>query len=218
VLDQGLAGEQIVLVTSLLAAFCLALAYLRWRGHLGLLRALYVPAVLLVAFSIPDALLTLGGVGGSAAREANPYVRAFLVWAGWRGLCLAFATWVLGWTLYLDILETLRERLLGRAASALRLVQLYTLYALALGHLDGLSAWTHSPVVIYDASWGLLAALRLHAAWSMPSFPLAYLLYPALTYALACTLLHAALASMAGRLRRNAEALYARILAAPIAR
>ncbi len=201
---RDLAAEQVALAGTLLVASLASLAYLGWRRHLAMLRALYLPAILIVVFGVPDALLTLRGNWAVPTREANPFIAAFLRWAGWRGLCLAFALWISGWTLALDGLETLQRRLPGRCGAWVRTAQLYMLYAVALGHLDGLTSWTHAPAAVYRASWGLLAELREHAAWSMPIFPLAYLLYPALTYAVLFTLVHGGIAGGARSMRRKA--------------
>jgi hypothetical protein len=199
----GIAAEQAVLITALLAAFALALLYLRRRGHLRLLSGdCWLPALLIVAFSLPDALVTLSGTWNAPSREANPFVGIFLTWAGWRGLCLALLLWILGWTLVLDGLETLRLRLPPHLAPLVRTAQLFLLYALAMGHLDGFSAWTHVPAAFYAASNGLLALLRQHAAWTMPSYALAYVLYPALIFGALCAAAHALLITR-GRITRG---------------
>ncbi len=188
---SNLLVEQVTLLSSLAAAFALALLYLRWRGHLSLLSGwFWLPALLVVGLSVPDALATLAGTWGAPAREADPFLRFFLTWDGWPGLCLALALWMLGWALALDGLETLRLRLSPRAALLPRAGQLYILYALAVGHLDGFAAWTHVPLAFYLASNDLLAVLRSYAAWTMPSFAVAYVLYPSLVYGALCALLH----------------------------
>src|SRR5258708_5293848 len=110
-------AEQAALITALLAAFALSALYLRRCGHLRLLSgACWLPALLIVAFSLPDALATLSGTWNAPSREADPFVGIFLTWAGWRGLCLALMIWILGWTLVLDGLETVRLRLPPRLA------------------------------------------------------------------------------------------------------
>lgn len=187
-------GQQAVLVLALLLAFGLALVFLRRRRHLVRLRPLCLPALLLAAFCVPDALLTLQGTWGKAAREADPFVRAFLAAAGWRGLCAAFVVWILGWTLVIDGLETLRARLPERLGPVAASGQLYILYAVALGHLDGLTSWTHAPLVVYRASAGLLAALARDAPRAVSAFPLAYVLYPAVVYGALFAAAHALIA------------------------
>jgi hypothetical protein len=193
-------AEQAALIMALLAAFALSALYLRRRGHLRLLSgACWLPALLIVAFSLPDALATLSGTWNAPSREADPFVGIFLTRAGWRGLCLALMIWILGWTLVLDGLETVRLRLPPRLAPLPRAAQLFLLYALAMGHLDGFSSWTHVPAAFYAASNDLLAVLRQHAAWTMPSYALAYVLYPALVFGALCAAAHALLTARGRR-------------------
>lgn len=187
-------GQQAILVLALLLAFGLALAFLHHRRHLARLRPLCLPALLLAAFCIPDAVLTLRGTWADAAREADPFVRAFLAWHGWQGLCAAFVVWVLGWALVIDGLETLRARLPERLGPLAASGELYILYAVALGHLDGLVSWTHAPAVVYRASAGLLAAVARDAPRVVSAFPLAYVLYPALVYGALFAAAHALIA------------------------
>lgn len=199
-------GAQVALVATLSGAFVLAVAYLSWRGHLAPLRTHWVPALLILTFSVPDGLVTLRGTWGNPFREADPFVRAFLMWAGWRGLCAALIIWILGWTMALDMLESLRLRATGLLGELLSLAQLYTLYALALGHLDGLTSWTHDPAIVYHASSGLLDALQRYVPWTMTVFPLAYVLYPCLFFGAVCTLAHASIAVSARERRALASA------------
>lgn len=183
-------GAQAALVAALTCAFVVAVAYLSWRGHLAPLRTHWMPALLVVAFGVPDALVTLRGTWGNPSREADPLLRVFLAWAGWRGLCAALVIWIFGWTLALDGMEMLRVHLAGRAPRLVSLAQLYTLYALALGHLDGLTSWTHDPAIVYHASSHLLTALHQYLPWTMSIFPLAYVLYPCLFFGAVFTLAH----------------------------
>jgi hypothetical protein len=187
---DGLAGEQVTLVCALLLAFGVALLYLHRRGRQALLRSLWVPALGVVALSMPDALVTLQGTWAAPTNEANPFVAVFLRWLGWRGLCLAFPLWILGWTLFLDALESWRQRLSLRRAHWIGQLQLFTVYALAMGHLDGLSSWTHVPALFYHASNAVVSLLLQHGPWPLDVFPLGYVLYPSLVFGAACVLAH----------------------------
>jgi hypothetical protein len=190
-------GAQVALVAALSGAFLAAVAYLSWRGHLAPLRTHWAPALMILAFSVPDGLVTLRGTWAVPAREADPFVRAFLVWGGWKGLCAALVIWILGWTAALDGMEEVRLRVGGSLARIASLAQIYTLYALALGHLDGLTSWTHDPAFVSDVSSGLLNGLRQYAPWTMTVFPLAYVLYPCLFFGAVFTLAHVGIAGSA---------------------
>lgn len=188
-------GDDATLALTILAAFAVSTAYLRYRGHRALLHAIWLPAILVLAFCLPDALVTLQGTYTRPWYEANPFTRAFLMSAGWRGLCAAFFLWVLGWALVVDGIEELRIHLpelisASLISKLLRATQLYTVYAVAAGHLDGFASWTHAPAMVYIASTGLLVMLQQHAAWSMPVYPLAYLLYPSLVFGAVLTVCH----------------------------
>src|SRR6266542_2717402 len=79
---------QIILLCSILLAIVLGLLYLRRRGHLQSLQLIWFPLLGFAIFGICDALVTLEGTWQSPWREANPSMRAFLLWGGWWGQCL----------------------------------------------------------------------------------------------------------------------------------
>jgi hypothetical protein len=164
--------------------------YLRWRGHLASLRAVRLPLLGFVVFGICDALVTLQGTWQSPWREGNPSMRAFLLLAGWLGQCLGSGLWILVWAFALDGMETLRTRLSRRGAATISVLRLWAVYALALGHLNGLVSWTQSPRMVAATFAWFYTAWRTHAAWLSALSPLGYPLYSGLFFGGLCTLAH----------------------------
>jgi hypothetical protein len=184
---------EIVVVLAFPVAFALALAYPHRRGRLSALRRLWLPALLLGALLLADELVTLRGTWGAPKREADPLLHASLARAGWPGLCLELVLWILVWALFIDGLEALRlriSRLATATATVLRCARFFTICALAMGDLDGLTSWTHTPAFVYRASSGLLAVVYRYAPRAIADFPLAYVLYPALVFGAVCTVAH----------------------------
>lgn len=197
IFERSILGQQIVLLLSIAAAIGLAYAYLRWRHRLSSLRSLWLPLSLFTLFGTLDALVTVRGTWNAPWREGNPAMRAFLVWGGWIGQCVGSAVWIVGWTLVLDGLESLRLRLAGRWAALVGWLRLWTAYALALGHLNGFASWGAVPgadvatrgfFVFLDWLWAREPGLFAIS-------PFGYPLYAGLFFGGLCALLHAATAA-----------------------
>jgi hypothetical protein len=183
-------AEQIALLLAIALAAGLGIRYLNWRDHLASLRAIWLPLLGFVVFGVCDALVTLQGTWQAPWREGNPSMRAFLLWAGWWGQCLGSALWILAWALALDGMETLRARISPRGAGLLGALRLWVVYALALGHLNGLVSWTRSPRAIAAIFAWFYAAWRERAAWLGMLSPLGYPLYSGLFFGGLCALAH----------------------------
>lgn len=173
--------------------------YLRWRDRLDSARFLLIP-ILFFAFSgTLDALVTMHGTRDAPWRERNDAVRPFLEWGGWWGQCLATAAWIIGWSLFVDGLESLRRRLTGHWAALLNWGRLLTVYALAVGHLDGFLSWTHSPVWLADLFSVVERFLQEKAAWLEPISPFGWPLYIGLLLGGLCALVHLGAVSLLER-------------------
>lgn len=206
--SPGLLGASVLLVLAHVVAYALAYLYLRWRRHARILRTgLLVPLAILVAYSIPEALSTLRGTWNNPTNEADAGIRLFLTWAGWKGLCLYLMLWIVGWALALDALESLRSQGGRRRAVIFGFAQLFLLYALAMGNLDGYSSWTEHPSFFYHASADLVLALWQHIPAAHAMVQLTYVMYPPLMFAMVCTLAHGGVVALG---RRTQLALLAR--------
>ena len=122
-------------------------------------------------------------------------------WGGWWGQCVATAAWIIGWSLFVDGLGLLGRRLTGRWGTLVSHGPLLTLYALALGHLDGLLSWTDSPACLADLFLAFERFLRGKAAWLTAFSPFGTPLYTGLFFGGICTVLHCGVVSA---LKRNA--------------
>jgi len=196
--------QQAVLVGSILFAIILSLIYLRRRNHLHALQAVRVPLLGFAIFGICDALVTLHGTWQAPWREANPSMRAFLVWGGWRGQCLGSVLWIFAWVLVLDGMESWRDRTSKRTAACISWLRLWIVYALALGHLNGFVSWTDraEPVA---ALFGLFYRFwSRNVGWLGPLSPFGYPLYSGLCFGGVCALAHALLVRLYERCQADA--------------
>ncbi len=76
IFTQAILGQELTLVGVIGAEMGLIYAFLRLRGHLGVLRHVWLPALLWAIFGILDALVTMVGTWGDPWREANSWLRA----------------------------------------------------------------------------------------------------------------------------------------------
>jgi len=198
---HAILGPELVLLVAIALALGLTYAYLRTRAQLGLLRRVWLPALLWSIFGSLDALVTMAGTWGASQREGNPTTRAFLYSFGWLGLVLKTFFFVLFWAGLVIGLEALRQRLGGVWAYALGAAQLLILYALAMGHLYGFLSWT--PAFFVFHVWRLIDYLYMHARWLFTTSPLGSGLYIGLALGSLCTAAHLILAAI---LRHRAAA------------
>jgi hypothetical protein len=126
-------------------------------------------------------------------------MRAFLVWGGWWGQCIGSALWILAWTLVLDGLELLRRRSHPRWATLVGWIRLWTVYALAIGHLNGLVSWTSSPGVVATLFRGFYHAWSAKAGWLSALSPFGYPLYSGLFFGGLCAVVHWAIVGVRAR-------------------
>jgi len=117
-------------------------------------------------------------------------MRALLLWEGWRGVCLGFAAWILGSAIFVDALESPRLRLRHRSRTLVGWLQIYTLYALALGDLDGMLSWTQQPTGLYQVFSAIATLFNTLLPWSVGGTGLGYLVGPSLFFGAICTALH----------------------------
>jgi hypothetical protein len=178
--------RQVILLLTIGVSIGLVVGYLRWRGRLDYVRPWLIPAALFAVFGSLDAWVTMNGTWNAPWREGNPSIRVFMEWGGWWGQCIATAAWIVGWSLFVDGLGSLGRRLPGRWGTLASYGPLLTLYALALGHLDGLLSWTDSP------------------AWLVVVSPFGMPLYTGLFLGGICALLHNLIGGIAAALKRNA--------------
>lgn len=188
--SYALMPQQIVLLSWIVLAIGLSVAYLRWRGHLGLLRRLWLPLAGFAAFGVADALVTLHGTWQAPWREANPSMRAMLLWGGWLGQCLGSALWLMAWALVFGQLEAWRTRAVGRAAIA-GWLQLWLAYALAFGHLNGFVSWAAPHGALGRLFVAFYRLWSRAAGWAEPLSPFGYPLYSGLCFGAAAALGHA---------------------------
>lgn len=196
--SSSLTGQRVVLFGAILLAYALAILYLLWRRHGGsLLRLTWVPAGLFAVFAPLDALVTLQGTWNFPWQEAEPTMRAFLLWQGWRGVCIGFVAWILGGVLFVDALEAPRLRLNYRGRTLVGWLQIYTLYALAMGDLDGLLSWTQLPTGL-SRLFSAVAEMSNHwLPWSIGGAGLGYLVGPSLFFGALCTVTHIGVKALA---------------------
>ncbi len=202
-------SHQVVILQSILlltigASIGLVVFTLHRLGWLGYARPWLVPIALFAVFGSLDAWVTMSGTWNAPWREGNPSIRAFMEWGGWWGQCIATAVWIAGWSLFVVGLGGLARRLPGRWGTLASTGPLLTLYALALGHLDGLLSWTGSPAWLA----GLFAAferfLGEKAAWLVAASPFGMPLYTGLFFGGLCTVLHLGVqGGLAGALKGN---------------
>ncbi len=196
--NSSITGQRIVLFVAIFLAYVLAVLYLRWRQHGGsLLRLVWAPAALFGVFAPLDALVTLQGTWNLPWEEAEPTMRALLLWEGWRGVCLGFAAWILGGALFVDALESPRLRLRARGGTLVGWLQLYILYALAMGDLDGLLSWTHQPAALYQLFSSVATQCNHWLPWTIGGSGLGYLVGPSLFFGALCTGVHIAVTALA---------------------
>jgi hypothetical protein len=196
--------RQIILLLTIGASVGLVLGYLHWRGRLGYVRPWLIPAALFAVFGSLDAWVTMSGTWNAPWREGNPSIRVFMEWGGWWGQCVATAAWIVGWSLFVVGLGTLGRRLPGRWGTLVSYGPLLTLYALALGHLDGLLSWTDSPAWLAGLFLAFERFLREKAAWLAAVSPFGMPLYTGLFLGGICAVLHCWIDGVAGALKRNA--------------
>ncbi len=185
---------QVILLLTIGVSIGLVVDYLRRLGRLGYARPWLIPISLFVLFGSLDAWVTLSGTWNAPWREGNPSIRAFMEWGGWWGQCVATALWIIGWSLFVDGLGTLGRRLPGRWGTLVSHGPLLTLYALAVGHLDGLLSWTGSPAWLADLFLAFERFLREKATWLVAVSPFGMPLYSGLVFGGMCALLHEGIA------------------------
>lgn len=191
-------GPRIVLFVGIALAYALVILYLRWRRHSGsLLRLAWAPALLFGVFALLDALVTLQGTWNLPWNEAEPTLRALLLWEGWRGVCIGFVVWILGSAIFVDALESPRLRLSYRSRTFVGWLQLYTLYALAMGDLDGMLSWTHQPTGLYQLFSAVATSFNHWLPWSVGGAGLGYLVGPSLCFGAMCTAIHISVVRLA---------------------
>ena len=190
---RAILGQELILVSAIGLAMALISLYLRQRGHLDLLRRVWLPALLFALFGTLDALVTIVGTWDAPLREGNPTTRAWLLWGGWVGLVIGTFLYVLFWAAAIVGLETLRQRSGRLWASVLGGVQLLILYALAIGHFWGFLTWTS----YYPAwGWNVQSYLSLHAPWLYAISPLGYGIYVGLVLGVIVMTVHLAIAAL----------------------
>lgn len=191
-------GQQIVLFGAILLAYIVAVLYLRWRRHgISLLRLAWAPAALFAVFLPLDASVTLQGAWNLPWKEAEPTMRAFLLWQGWRGACIGFFAWILGSALCVDALEASRLRLGSRGGALVGWLQIYILYALAMGDLDGLLSWTRHPDGLFDLFSTVATLSNQVLPWSIGGAGIGYLVGPSLFFSAICAVAHVGVVAMA---------------------
>jgi len=193
---------QIILLLTIGASIGLVAGYLHRRGRLGYVRPWLIPISLFAVFGSLDAWVTMSGTWNAPWREGNPSIRVFMEWGGWWGQCVATAAWIIGWSLLVDGLGLLGRRLTGPWGTLVSYVPLLTLYALALGHLDGLLSWTGSPAWLAGLFLAFERFLREEVAWLVAFSPFGTPLYTGLFFGGMCALLHS---GMVGVLKRSAR-------------
>lgn len=187
---RAILGQELILLGAIGLAMGLVYACLRWRGQLGMLRRVWLPALLWAIFGPLDALVTIVGTWGNPLAEGNPLVRAWLIWGAWVGQVLYTFLYVLFWAAVVSGLEALRRRVGGIWAYLLGAVQLLVLYTLAVGHLAGFLSWT------VDLQ-PLMALIAARAPWLFADTLLSYLFNFSLFLGASCTALHLASAALA---------------------
>jgi len=188
--SRVLLPQQVILIGSIVLAIALGIAYLCWRGRLIALRPVRIPLLLFALFGTCDALMTLSGTWQAPWREANPSMRAFLQWGGWWGQCLGSMLWILAWTLVFDGLESLRRHLHSRWMAVVDCIRLWTVYALAVGHLDGFVSWSNWPGTVAMLFRTFHHAWSVNAGWLTTLSPFGGPLYSGLCFGGLCTLVH----------------------------
>jgi hypothetical protein len=195
--------QQTVLICSILLAIGLGFGYLHQRGHLQSLRPACVPLIGFAVFGICDALVTLHGTWQAPWREANPSMRAFLIWCGWWGQCLGSVLWIFAWVLVLDGLESWRSRASKRTAERISWLRLWIVYALALGHLNGFVSWVDRSGPVATLFSLFYRFWSRNIGWIGPLSPFGYPLYSGLFFGGACALAHAIIVRLYQRRQVN---------------
>lgn len=204
IFERALLGQELILLGSIVLAMGLIYSYLRWRAQLDVLRHVWLPALLWATFGPLDALVTIVGTWGDPWREANPLVRAWLLWDGWVGQVIYTFLYVLFWAAVVFALDELRRRLgVGRlggvsgfVAYLLGALQLLILYTLALGHLYGFLSWTPYLQTISP----FIAFFEARTPWLFSDSPLGYLLDFGTAMGAVCTVLHLGIAALLRRM------------------
>lgn len=192
---RALLGQELILLGAIGLALGLIVTYLRQRMQLSLLRRVWLPTLLWAIFGPLDALVTLVGTWGDPWREANPLVRAWLIWNGWVGQVLYTFLYVLFWAAVILGLEEVRRRVGGVWAFLLGATQLLILYTLAVEHLSGFLSWT--PYL--QPIWPLILLLDNRAPWLFADSPVGVFVNYALILGAICTALHLAIAPLLRR-------------------
>jgi hypothetical protein len=195
---RAILGQELILLGTIGLAMGLIYIYLRWRGQLGLLRRVWLPALLWAIFGTLDALVTIVGTWGDPWAEGNSLLRAMLIWGGWVGQVIYTFIWVLFWAAIVIGLEALRRRLGGSGLLAyiLGAAQLVTLYMLAVGHFFGFLSWTPYLQPIMP----LITFFEVHVPWLFSDSPMGFLLNWATVLGAICTALHLAVAAFLRRM------------------
>lgn len=188
---RAILGQELILVGAIGLSMGLIYTYLRQRSQLDLLHRVWLPALLWAIFGTLDALVTIVGTWGAPWREANPTLRALLIWNGWVGQVIYTFFYVLFWAAVVIGLEELRRRLGGVWAYLLGAAQLLLLYTLAVGHLSGFLSWPR----YIQAILPLIAFLNERAPWLF-AVSLDYFSNYALILGTICTALHLSIAAL----------------------
>lgn len=169
---RALLGQELIVFGAIGLALGLIYAYLRGRRQLDLLRRVWPPTLLWAVFGPLDALVTIVGTWGDPWREANPALRAWLIWDGWVGQVISTFLYVLFWAAVVIGLEEGRRRSGGVWEYPLGAAQILTLYTLAIEHLAGFLSWTPYLQPIMP----LIGWLDGRAPWLFADSPLALFL------------------------------------------
>ncbi|HEY8324775.1 MAG: hypothetical protein ACHQ1E_13260 [Ktedonobacterales bacterium] len=196
IFTQAILGQELTLVGVIGAEMGLIYAFLRLRGHLGVLRHVWLPALLWAIFGILDALVTMVGTWGDPWREANSWLRAWLLWDGWVGQLIYTFLYVLIWASVVIGLEALRRRAGGFWPYLLGVAQLLILYRLALEHFYGFLTWT----ALNQLAWNFIAFFVARTPWLFSDSVVGYVLDFATALAAICVVLHLTIAALLRRL------------------
>lgn len=205
IFTRAILGQELTLVGVIGAAMGLIYAFLRLRGHRSVLRHVWLPALLWAIFGPLDALVTIVGTWGAPWREANPLLRAWLLWDGWVGQVIYTFLYVLIWAALIIGLEELCRRVGGVWVYLLGAAQLLILYRLALEHFYGFLSWTP----YNQLAWRFIAFFAARMPWLFSDSFVGYVLDFATALAAICVALHLTIAALLRRIAQGSVARHA---------